>query len=114
MVSDVLRRYAIYGEDELAVQNGVEDILAAEGIEYVREWQATARDRPDFWLPDEHAVIECKVDGSTSEVERQLSRYASIDGVLAIVLLTTMVRHSGVSSCINGVPVDVVCTGTVV
>lgn len=54
-------------------------------------------------------AIECKVDGTTPEVVRQLVRYARHPEIRAIVLVTTQARHAAqVPAEIEGRPVCVV------
>lgn len=56
-----------------------------------REVQLTLRDRIDFMVGD--VGIECKIKGSNASVVSQLIRYASIDEVGSLILLTSRMQH---------------------
>lgn len=57
------------------------------------EVSLSKRDRLDVLL-DDGTAIEIKVDGSKTEVLRQLHRYAEHEEVTGLVLLTTRMTHT--------------------
>lgn len=90
-VSDLCVRLNAYSflvgsEDEF--QAAVARALRREGVLFEREHVVAGIGRLDFWLPTWQAALELKVDGSPSEVRRQLQRYAAAPSVQAVVLLT--------------------------
>lgn len=72
-----------------------------------REVRLDAHDRIDF-LTASGIGVEVKVDGSLSEVTRQLHRYAQHDRIRALVLATTKAKHIPVPRELSGKPVCVV------
>ncbi|MFW6031669.1 MAG: hypothetical protein ACOC9T_03670 [Myxococcota bacterium] len=72
------------------------------------EVRLDARDRIDFLLEPSGIGVEVKVDGSLSEVTRQLHRYAQHDRIRALVLATTKAKHIPVPRELSGKPVCVV------
>lgn len=93
--------------DEAELQAEVERILTARGGVVERERHLSARDRPDFMLPDEGLALEVKVDGSATDLLRQIHRYAGHDEVEGVIVLTTKSRHRSMPPEVNGVPVFV-------
>lgn len=81
------------GGAEFDLHNAVAYALTFANIFHVLEYELSKRDRVDFFLPSMGLAIECKVDGGTAEVVRQLDRYASHDVVRALLLVTTRMRH---------------------
>ena len=104
-----------YHAVEADLQAAVESALHASpdirvGL-IVREPRLSARDRPDFAVRgiDGLVIVECKVDGGTAAVARQLARYAEYPEVRVLFLATTRLRHdAGVPRVIGGKPVRVV------
>jgi len=92
-----LGEYRIVFANEHDFQDGIQDVLdtlsKAHGFQFEREYRLSAADRPDFFLPAEGIAIECKIKGSTSEVFRQLSRYAEHESVNGIILATSRRTH---------------------
>jgi hypothetical protein len=88
-----LPAYRYVFSSELDLQNGIEKVLAEIGVSFLREHRLSPTDRPDFYLPAEGIVIEVKIKGATSNVIRQLNRYAEHGFVKSIVLVTSRMRH---------------------
>lgn len=80
------------GIGEKHLQNYVEQALQAADFPYKREWRASPKDIPDFFLPDTGIVIEVK-QRATSADAQQLLRYALHDEVRELVIVTW--RHTG-------------------
>ncbi len=83
--------------------------LDAWDISFEREKRLSAADRVDFWCPP--VAVEVKVAGALSDVTRQLVRYADLDIVEAVVLVTTKMRHRNMPSTMRGKPLRVVYIG---
>lgn len=98
-------RYSFQNESEL--QEGIASVFASLGWVVVREYRLTDHDRPDFFFEEEGLVVEVKVKGATTQVLRQLSRYAESPKVSAVVLVTSLMRHS-VPEGFNGKPLVLV------
>lgn len=101
------RAYNVMNEAEL--QEAVNRALRADWPDVDREHMLGPKDRPDF-LVGGSTVVECKVDGSSNDVVRQLHRYSGYDCVTGIVLVTTRRKHR-VPPELGGVPVAVVVVG---
>ena len=96
-------RYSVGSEDTF--QRGVEQALRAHGIVFFREYQLGSRyGRIDFYVPDGKVGIELKVNGSPSQVLRQLHRYAYCPDISALILLTARARLAFSPMQINGRP----------
>lgn len=81
-------RYLVGSEAEL--QNAVAIALKDAGVVFDRE-RGLGRDRVDFFA--QGVAIELKIDGSLSDVTRQLHRYAQHPEVTAVLLVTTRMLH---------------------
>lgn len=79
------RRYAI--QDEKSLQDGLEQVLTANGIPHIREYVLDAKSRPDFMLGT--LAIEVKTQGSVSQFLRQAYRYLEHDKVQALIAIGT-------------------------
>lgn len=80
--------------NEADLQAAIARLFDSLGIEYAREVHIGrgAADRIDFLCG--HVGVEVKVQGSVSEIARQLQRYADSKMVEHLVLATTMRRHA--------------------
>lgn len=96
------RRFTFATEKQL--QDALEAVLRAEHVEFYREVPVGPRDRIDF-LTAEGIGLEVKVDGSLSEVTRQLHRYAQSVDVMGLLLVTSRSRHDHMPPSFNGKPV---------
>lgn len=87
-----------------------------EGLEVAfreAEWQPAPRrevrlnhaDRIDFVIGD--LGVEVKVDGSLAAVTRQLHRYAQVEELAGVLLVTTQACHLAVPRELNGKPIVV-------
>jgi len=95
-------RYLVGSEADL--QNGVEIALKGAGVTFERE-RVLGRDRVDFFA--QGVAIELKVDGSLSDVTRQIHRYAQHPEVTAVLLVTTRVLHDRMPATMCEKPVRV-------
>lgn len=93
------------------MQAAVGEVLRDAGISVLPEFRLGAEDRVDFWCWNLGVAVECKVDGSPTEVLRQLTRYAKHECVKALVLVTSKARLSSlIPGELEGKPVMVVQT----
>lgn len=100
----LLERHRFRGMTEEHFQDGIEAILEEAGITYQREERLTPRDRIDFLVGE--TGIEVKINGSPSEIIRQLGRYAAHEHITALVLASSRIRLiRGIPATIHGVPV---------
>lgn len=83
---DTLGSYQFNFNNERQLQDGIEEILRAEGHAYQREVRLNARDRIDFLV--ETVGIEVKVAGSAVHLLNQLARYAEHDEVGSLLVVT--------------------------
>ena len=102
-----LRANAYHVGSEQDLQDAVAAVLAEVGP--AREW-VHGRDRPDFFV--DGVAIEVKVDGSLSALTRQCYRYAQIEEVAAILVVTNRHRLAQLPAEMNGRPVRVVMVGS--
>lgn len=99
---------------ETAFQNAIAGALLNKlpGHVIKRELVLGPNDRPDFGLVmDDHRwlAVEAKIKGSTTEIERQLARYAQHRDIGAVLLVSTRTRHGAITATtMNGKPVQVV------
>ncbi len=98
------RRFEYQCEDDL--QQAIASVLSDCSIPFVREHRMNAKDRPDFTV--EKIAVEVKIEGSVTAVTRQLHRYAQLDEVDEVVLVTSRSKHRSVPREMNGKPVSVV------
>jgi DNA-binding LytR/AlgR family response regulator len=79
--------------------------LTDAGVEFKREHPLSRGDRVDFMVGD--IALELKIDGSSTEVLRQLQRYAQHEEVQAIVLLTSRSKLCRMPNSLNNKPLYV-------
>lgn len=102
---EVLGAYRYSFSSELQLQDGIAQVLALRGIPFGREVRLSPEDRPDFMV--DGIAVEVKVDGSTSEVTRQVHRYVQLKAVEAVLLVTSRLRHDNLPATMNRKPVAV-------
>jgi hypothetical protein len=105
----VVSRYRYLTNNEGHLQDGLARALDLEGIPYAREAVIAAGCRIDFLVA--RVGVEVKVNGSTTEVERQLRRYLASPLVDELVLVTTRARHAH-DFAAAALPVVVVSVGS--
>ena len=76
--------------DEYRLQAGCAQVLTAHGLTVEREVALSAASRIDLLVGQ--IGIECKVDGSPSDVVRQCLRYLLHDRIAGLVLVTARAR----------------------
>lgn len=105
-LTSLLRTHRFDLSSEDALQRGIEHLLRGSRFEWDREVIVTPRDRIDF-LVEGTCGVECKIDGSAPSVLRQLHRYAQLDAVQELLLVTTRPQHkTSLPTTLNGKPVS--------
>lgn len=99
----LLGRYTYRSSCEADLQLAISSALSKADVKFIREPILSPTDRPDFLVGA--TVIEIKVKGSTNEVTRQLHRYAQLESVLQILLVTTRQKHLCMPKIMNGKPI---------
>ena len=105
----VLDRSRFASAPETELQNAIALVLGEEAIAFEREVELGPGDRLDFLCGS--VGIEVKIDGSVSEVTRQLHRYLASERLTSIILATTRFRHRAVPREMQGKPVEFVHVG---
>lgn len=93
---------------EKALQEDIAVVLSKAGISFVKEKRLDERSIIDF-LESNGIGIEIKIGGQRKEIYKQCERYAKIEEVCAIVLVTN--KSIGWPPEINGKPTCVVNLG---
>jgi hypothetical protein len=106
-VARFLRRTRMRVGNEAALQQSIEDALAAAGLAYLREHRLGPADRIDFLVGG--VGIEAKARYAKRAIYRQLERYAAHDVIASLILVTGTAM--GLPAEINGKPVYIVSTG---
>lgn len=99
-------RFSFTSEDEL--QRGIAEVFSRVGLFHVREHRLSPTDRVDFFLPDHGMGIEVKVDGSTADLVRQVTRYVQHDEIRTLAVIASRIRLANMPDRINGKPVQVI------
>lgn len=104
-----LGQYRYRFDTETDLQMRVEDALKDIGAEYHREFPLDGRNRIDFLVGD--VGIEIKVDGSLTEVARQVHRYLGFQTVGSLLLITTRGTHKKMARSMQGKELDILVVG---
>lgn len=108
-ICKLLEVYACIAESEQQLGDAVTELLDKNKISYEREKRLSARDRLDFFI--DGTAIELKIDGSWSDLLRQLDRYAESDVVTELVVITTSRRLAAMPASLRDKPVHVAYVG---
>ena len=92
---------------ELDLQDGIEELLKREGVDYRREANLGESGVIDFLVGD--VGVEVKIKGRVPTVVSQLTRYASHESINSLILVTGRLQLSAIPNQIDGVDVSV-CT----
>jgi hypothetical protein len=98
-LSKIIRGYRFRFQSEADLQDGVGRVLEQEKIPFERE-RPLGKDRVDYFA--DGIAIEIKVDGSLSQVTRQLYRYSEYPEVRALLLVTCKMQHDRMPDEMNG------------
>lgn len=94
-VACALGRFRFGWATEADLQAGVALALEASEMQATREVRLGPAGRCDFFVPtedDRGVVVELKIQGSPADVLRQLHRYACVERVDGVVLVSTSLR----------------------
>ena len=103
-VAATLKRARYRFSTEAVLQASIADVLTAAGVHFEREAKLSDGERVDFLVCGDLAV-EVKIKGAFVAVAEQLGRYAAIERVRAVLLVTTRRQLLGVPSTLSGKPV---------
>jgi hypothetical protein len=92
-VCRLLRLHRFQCSRELELQQAVAMVFTEAKLPFVREKHLSRKDRPDFVVYGSIAV-ELKIDGSLTEIMRQVSRYAQQSEIRVVILVTTRAMHA--------------------
>lgn len=95
---------------ERELQDGIALALEAEGLDVETEVRVDARNRLDLKVGG--VGIEVKIGGTWRTVRRQLERYAALESLDALVLVTSRPSHRQIVSPLGGKPVVVHLAGS--
>lgn len=104
-ILELCQRLGCQTTDEKTLQDALEIVLRENFTSVERECRLSPRDVVDFLV--ETVAVEVKVDGSATEVTRQLQRYAEHDQVTEIVLVTSRSKHRTIPLSLRKKPVAV-------
>lgn len=85
-------RWRFNYQKEKDLQDGIETVLRAAGVEFEREKNLVEFGTIDFLLRG-GIGIEVKIKGSPADVIRQLHRYAQSPQIASLVLVTGKLSH---------------------
>ena len=109
-ITRVLAAKPLPRSPESRLQNAIAEELADHGVTFSPEVCIAPGSVVDF-LVDDRIAMEVKVDGSLSDVTRQLHRYAQSDRVEEVLLVTTRARHAEMPPTLGRKPVRVLRIG---
>ena len=105
--------FAYTNEDEL--QRGIDRVFQQEDVSYEREFRLSDKDRLDFFVHSSSVAsdlrtgiaIEVKIDGTLTDLTRQVHRYMQDDLVEGVVVVTPKMRLARMPEEMNGKPLGV-------
>jgi hypothetical protein len=107
-VCAIIRAGAYRIGHEALLQMDLEKHFVARGVPYEREFRFSATERVDFFV-DGHIALELKIHASRRAILRQMERYAAVERVDSLILMTAAAM--GMAPRINDKPVYVVQLG---
>lgn len=103
-VASHLKRARYRFSTEVILQASIADVLTAAGVSFEREARLSNGERVDFLVGGDLAV-EVKIKGAFVAVAEQLGRYAAIERVSAVLLVTARRQLLGMPTTLYGKPV---------
>jgi DNA-binding sugar fermentation-stimulating protein len=96
-VGQLLSKHYFRFGDEIALQDGIAELLTGAGIAFDREDVFDPESRFDFLL-DDGIVIEVKMNGPLGQALRQVDRYLKLEGINGVILVSTCAwaRNTGI------------------
>lgn len=98
-----LKRARYRFSTEVILQASIAGVLDVGGFVFEREARLSDQERVDFMIGD--VAVEVKIKGAFIAVVEQLGRYAAVERVGAVLLVTTRRQLLGVPSTLHGKPV---------
>lgn len=106
-----LRNLTVITDKEEALQDAVRVRFQQLSVRFVEQVAVDKQNRFDF--AHEGIVIELKVNGGLPALTRQIDRYAALDVVSEVCVVTTKRQHLRLPVEIRGKPVRVVWVGSI-
>ena len=100
----LIRGHKFNFNDEDELQQGISMVV---GGEWKREYRLDESNRIDFWHQMHRLGIEVKIDGSLSDLTRQVFGYTQNDLIQGVLVVTQLQRLSRLPDTMNGKPVRV-------
>jgi hypothetical protein len=107
-LASILGRHRYNFTNEAELQEGVAEVLTGAGVAFEREVRITDRDRLDFLVGA--VAVEVKIQGGAAPLIRQLGRYAALDRVEQLFVVTSRTLLARMPKHLNGKPI----TGVIV
>lgn len=92
-IATTLSRATFLAQTEVELQDAVEQLLQRRDISYEREPLLSPECRPDFFSDGIVIKVKMRTGGGRRAVASQLRRYAELDSVHSLILLTTRNVH---------------------
>lgn len=111
LIGQAVEKHRFDLTSEQHVQDEIENRFKAFNVPYKREYESglPKEDRPDFFVADAIAV-EVKIKYSKYAIYKQLERYAMLDKVKMVVLITS--KAMGLPETINNKPIHYISIST--
>jgi len=106
IIERILRSAPLPRAPESRLQDAIARLFTDHDLTFAREVRLTPEDIIDF-VVDGSLGLEVKVDGSLSDVTRQLHRYAHTGRLEQLLLVTTRSRHRAMPPAFGRTPVRV-------
>lgn len=87
-ILSLLRRSRLDITNEKRLQNQISDLFKLYGVPILKEYR-TEYGIIDFFLPESGVGLEIKIKGRPIDVLKQLERYAKVDEIKILVLITS-------------------------
>lgn len=104
-IAKLLHEHRFNFTKEAELQQAINRVFVLNRIVYSREVRLTDKDRIDFLVGN--VGVEVKVDGSLSDVTRQLHRYVQSAEIESMLLVTTRLRHLDCPRFLNRKEIEV-------
>lgn len=110
MLCEMIKSRHFRFTNEKYLQDGLELLFSDKNIEYWRELSLDKGrgniGRIDFVI--QNVGIEVKIDGTNSQLLRQIHKYLTTDTIDGLIVVTNLARLADLPAVINGKPVKVV------
>lgn len=107
-ILDTLKKYQWETRDEKLLQEELYNIFL-KNLGFIREYRIDSKNIIDFFHPESGIALECKTQGTSMNIYRQLKRYAMFPGVTKILLVSS--KPMALPDVIEGKPAAVYLLG---